>query len=379
MEAPATDPRGNNLGRVEDGLQDILRHLERQHGNWSRSPIPAAIRPTAPPSIDPGLVDIVKRELSDMRFSQTETDRHTQDSLETVHTTLGHVVDRLARIEGDLRAVRPAPPRRPPPAPPPPRDPQCRRAAPRRRPDSSTPLRGAAQGDAPPPKPQLPNPAALRDCQPRRPTSMPRRATSTRPSRPRRSPRPMPPRAISEILGTARRRAARPMGPGVATGSSARARHPSRPGVSSPSERIAASEDAISEIAVRPKGRSARRVSLLPRAAPHRLPPQPATTRPRAARRPPTKPRTRPRPRWGQAARRGAKKSSTIGSKIRSLLVGASVVVIVLGTFKMAMTLLDTGCRRRCRRWKSPATARREGPAPAEQRHACVPAAPRRR
>ncbi len=30
-------------------------------------------------------------------------------------------------------------------------------------------------------------------------------------------------------------------------------------------------------------------------------------------------------------------------SKIRSLLVGASVVVIVLGTFKMAMTLLDTG------------------------------------
>ena len=28
-------------------------------------------------------------------------------------------------------------------------------------------------------------------------------------------------------------------------------------------------------------------------------------------------------------------------SKIRSLLVGASVVVIVLGTFKMAMTLLD--------------------------------------
>ena len=34
---------------------------------------------------------------------------------------------------------------------------------------------------------------------------------------------------------------------------------------------------------------------------------------------------------------------STITSKIRSLLVGASVVVIVLGTFKMAMTLLDSG------------------------------------
>ena len=32
-----------------------------------------------------------------------------------------------------------------------------------------------------------------------------------------------------------------------------------------------------------------------------------------------------------------------MSSRIRSLLVGASVVVIVLGTFKMAMTLLDTG------------------------------------
>src|SRR4029079_19410709 len=33
---------------------------------------------------------------------------------------------------------------------------------------------------------------------------------------------------------------------------------------------------------------------------------------------------------------------SSITAKIRSLLVGASVVVIVLGTFKMAMNLLDT-------------------------------------
>ena len=32
-----------------------------------------------------------------------------------------------------------------------------------------------------------------------------------------------------------------------------------------------------------------------------------------------------------------------MSSKIRALLVGASVVVIVLGTFKTAMTLLDTG------------------------------------
>src|SRR5437868_1462444 len=37
-----------------------------------------------------------------------------------------------------------------------------------------------------------------------------------------------------------------------------------------------------------------------------------------------------------------ARGASNITSKIRSLLVGASVVVIVLGTFKMGMTLLDS-------------------------------------
>ncbi len=47
---------------------------------------------------------MVKRELSDIRYSQSETDRRTQDSLETVHNTLGHVVDRLSMIENDLRA-----------------------------------------------------------------------------------------------------------------------------------------------------------------------------------------------------------------------------------------------------------------------------------
>ena len=58
----------------------------------------------------------------------------------------------------------------------------------------------------------------------------------------------------------------------------------------------------------------------------------PANDKPAAAR-PSGPPATRPR----------AKEPSTITSKIRSLLVGASVVVIVLGTFKMAMTLLDSG------------------------------------
>jgi hypothetical protein len=72
----------------------------------------------AQPAADSGLIDIVKRELSDIRFSQSEAGRHTQDSLEAVHNTLGHVVDRLAMIEGDLRTVRAAPAVETPPAPP---------------------------------------------------------------------------------------------------------------------------------------------------------------------------------------------------------------------------------------------------------------------
>src|SRR3982075_3901595 len=104
--------RGGNLGRVEDGPQDILRHLETQHANFAA--LAENSRGVAQPAADSGLIDIVTRELSDIRFNQTETNRSTQDSLEAVHNTLGHVVDRLAMIEGDLRAAR-VPPVAPPP------------------------------------------------------------------------------------------------------------------------------------------------------------------------------------------------------------------------------------------------------------------------
>ena len=103
--APAID-----LGRVEEGLHDILRSLERQHASLvALADSNRNSTDTAQP-MDSGIVDLVKRELSDIRFSQSETDRRTQDSLETVHSTLGHVVDRLSTIEGDLRTVRAAPP-----------------------------------------------------------------------------------------------------------------------------------------------------------------------------------------------------------------------------------------------------------------------------
>jgi localization factor PodJL len=115
--------------------------------------------------------------------------------------------------------------------------------------------------------------------------------------------------------------------------------HPLEPGtrpvgrVASPSERIAASQNAISEIPAAPREQAsssnfiaaARRAAQAAAAAAAPSADKPKRAMPKDA---------------AVAAEKGA---STIGSKIRSLLVGASVVVIVLGTFKMAMNLLDGG------------------------------------
>ncbi len=72
----SSDQRGGNLSRVEDGLQDILRHLENQHASFAT--FAETSRNVAPPQ-DSGIADIVKRELSDIRASQSDRDRHTQD------------------------------------------------------------------------------------------------------------------------------------------------------------------------------------------------------------------------------------------------------------------------------------------------------------
>jgi localization factor PodJL len=304
----ATDHRSGNLGRVEQGLQEVLHHLEAQHA--SLTAFADNGRSMAPPSMqmDGGLIDLIKRELSDMRFGQTETDRRTQDSLEVVHNTLGHVVDRLAMIEGDLRAARSAPV--PPPAPVPAPQPM------------SAPRAATPQQTVSPPRPELPNPAAA---QPHF-NAAPRDFHAAAPA----TPVLATPRAISEILEpqTAAPRAA--IAPGLPPD------HPLEPGTrppgrtASPSERIAASESALSEISpgTREQPSTSSFIAAARRAA------QAAAAQP--------KDNKAKRPALKDPANDAAKGPSNITSRIRSLLVGASVVVIVLGTFKMGMTLLDS-------------------------------------
>jgi localization factor PodJL len=311
----STDHRSGNLGRVEEGLQDVLRHLETQHAhiaaladNSRSAAAPAAMQ------MDSGLVDLIKRELSDMQFRQSETGRQTQDALEVVHNTLGHVVDRLAMIEGDLRTVRSAPVPPPAPIPPPQPVPAPRAAMPQ-------------QPASPPPRPELPNPVAA---QPHF-AAAPREFHAAEPPA---APVMATPRAISEILEPQ----AAPL-PRAAIESDLPPDHPLEPGTrpmgraASPSERIAASENAISEISpgTREQANTSSFIAAARRAA------QAAAAQPAKDNK--TKRAAPPKNPTGDAA----KGSSTITSKIRSLLVGASVVVIVLGTFKMAMTLLDSG------------------------------------
>jgi localization factor PodJL len=314
----SSENRGGNLGRVEDGLQDILRHLETQHASFAA--LSENGRSGAAPS-DSGVVDLVKRELSDIRFSQSEAGRHTQDSLEAVHNTLGHVVDRLGMIEGDLRAVRSQP------AAPQPETPLAPAYVP---PQAAAPRVAMA----PQPKPELPNPVTAPE--PEHFAAAPREFHAA-----------AAPKAISEILV--------PTQPRVAIEPELPPDHPLEPGtrpsarVASPTERIAASESAISGIPASPSAP----VSTSSFIAAARRAAQAAAAAPADAK--------GGRGAAKQSANGQSKEASTITSKIRSLLVGASVVVIVLGTFKMAMNLLDSGSA------SQPATESSSEPSPAIQ------------
>ena len=320
LEASANQ-RGGHLGRVEDGLQDILRHLEAQHATFvalaenSRRPAEAS---------EHGLADMVKRGLSDLRFSQSEADRHTQDALETVHNALGHVVDRLAMIEGDLRSDRNQPAAPQPEAALTPRPARSQPAAPRPEPTRPRPEPAPRLAMAPQQRPELPNPAAAQEHFAAAP-----REFHAAPS-PVPAAQPAPARAISEILephlsaprSTAALAPDHPLEPGT--------RPAGRP--PSPSERIAASESAISglQTAAREPANASSFIAAARRAAQAAAAATPAGDQPSH---PPAK----------AADDDGARKSSTITGKIRALLVGASVVIIVLGTFKLAMSLLDGG------------------------------------
>jgi localization factor PodJL len=91
----ASDARLNQLEQIERGLAELLTRTQ-SHGMPN---LEAGITPAS-------VADPLSREVAELQ----ETERKTQESLEIVHGTLGHVVDRLAMIETDMRGnARPLP------------------------------------------------------------------------------------------------------------------------------------------------------------------------------------------------------------------------------------------------------------------------------
>ncbi|MBR1221009.1 SEL1-like repeat protein [Bradyrhizobium sp. U87765 SZCCT0131] len=385
------DSRTANFGRVESGLADILRHLEDQRLSF------AALSETraGPSAMDNEAFGTIRREIADLRHSQSETDRNTQDALESVHNTLGHVVDRLAMIETDLRESRTARPAgqdvhdragerprdRAPERPSPPMfaepAPLARESAPPLAPIiSSTAISAPMPAPSrlavtPPPRPDLPNPVAAQTSAHRPPPPPPGPAPQaiqeilTAAAHPERAPAPPAPQPAAQNL-TAQNfaaqnfaaQAARPIDPDLPPD------YPLEPGTRpqertappvTPSQRIAASESVLSEIpnAAKEAASTSSFIAAARRAAQA------------AANTAKDKPKDKGKDKPGRVAAlanaaRGAKadkakaeartavRNETKGetrasSRIRSLLVGASVVVIVLSGFRMAMNMFDGG------------------------------------
>jgi localization factor PodJL len=87
----ASDARFVHVEAVERGLADLLVHIEQLRGTNGK---PAAVAEGT-----------IERDVAEIK----QTERRTQESLESVQGTVEHVVDRLAMIESGMRADQASP------------------------------------------------------------------------------------------------------------------------------------------------------------------------------------------------------------------------------------------------------------------------------
>jgi len=85
----ASDQRLTHLEAIERGLTELVIHLEQQR-------LPTLARTPSEPAPE---VDALMRDVTGLK----QMERQTQDSLEAVHGALENVVSRLATIESDIR------------------------------------------------------------------------------------------------------------------------------------------------------------------------------------------------------------------------------------------------------------------------------------
>jgi localization factor PodJL len=301
----------NNTGRLEEHLTEILRHLEYQ-----RQALASLGENAAAPAdqYERGIVDSIRRELIEVRDSQAVNDRRTQDTLEAVHSTLSHVVDRLAMIEGDLRRVQSAPLQ--------PTMPQ--RPAMTSAPEQFVPPAGIAPVQHM--RPELPNPVTLPkspDLAPAMPHDTAELHTASHPGETQQPPRPRPaPRTpIDSTLPPDY-----PLEPGARVKSSERgtieATDASAPAEGTGKSNFIAAARRAAQAAAAANVEKSSKLTVATGAA------RAAATKAKA----------------GFSFRTPRSSSDTAKpSRTRPLLVGVSVVLIVLSGFRLAMNFFDGG------------------------------------
>jgi localization factor PodJL len=278
----ASGARFSQLEAIERGLGDLVAHLEsQQHA------------PVAPQ------MEGLQRDLV-----------RTQTSLEAVHGTLGHVVDRLATLESDMRGARPQPQPQPPQQPP----------APHHEPSPlafdtvpEQPMPAAPQLDMPAlsEPPIFAAPAPQPSPPPSREVAHAQAAAAMARANPRSSARP----PIDPNLPPDE-----PLEPGYAPGRSR----------ASSADRIAASEAAL--------GPARRAESSDPNNTSNFI----AAAR-RAARAAASEPTTADLRAAALQNEVEEKASKSFAQRVRQLFVGASVIVIGVGGLRIAAELFDLG------------------------------------
>jgi localization factor PodJL len=319
----ASDARLNHLEAIERGLAELLIHLEHQ-----RMPNLARAGNSAPPPE----MDVLSRDVDGLR----EADKRTQDTLEAVHGTLGHVVDRLAMIENDLHSRHV-----PISAPQPVAIPEVPAVAARNEPTEPIESTGpAAPAAAPvsaympieeiapePPAPSAPEPQAA-PIAPPEPVELMAPSPIEPPApigvAPELPPRPVAPTAPVSPAAIERR----PIDPSLPPD------HPLEPGLArsrypgSPADRIAASEAALAgakpPVIPDPGGKS-NFIAAARRAAQ-------AAGRDAPAKNPPTTSSS-------DIVSAAGKLASRVG-KLRMLIGGGAAVLLVLGSAQIARNLL---------------------------------------
>jgi localization factor PodJL len=191
----ASDARLSNVEMIERGLADVFLQIEEARAN----------------AIEAGEF---KRDLADLRMSQSEVDRRTQETLGTVQDTIERLASRLETME--TKRVQPPIPSVAP----------------------ATPANAPTPTVEPPPAPQLPplavSPSVAPQPQPPRSMAGPLPGAASMPPRPVATAPASPPRP--------------PIAPGLP------ADHPLEPGstprgrAATPAERIAASEAALAPL-----------------------------------------------------------------------------------------------------------------------------------